>query len=173
MIITPFVLKNISSIADLILGDDNDNAYDVEEHNELHDHIVLLGYGRLGRKISAKLDARAVNYIAIEHNIHNVKEAQKEGKNVIFGNAASKTILESVNVKDAAVVIVALDNSEKLHLISDVLSQVATKAKVVIKVDKFIEKDTLLEEFPEFEIIVGTEQMARGMVDSVLKCQVP
>ena len=171
MIITPFVLRNISSLANLILREDSYQESDIQQHKELHDHIIVLGYGRLGRKITQKLDTRAVKYIAIEHNIYNVKEAQKEGKNVLFGNAANKTILESVNVQDAAVVIVALDNFDKLHLICDVLSQMATKAKVVIKVDRFIEKDLLSEEFPAFEILVGTEQMARGMVDSVLKCQ--
>jgi len=171
MVLTPFVLRNIASIANFILKDEDAHEFDTKQHKALQDHIILLGYGRLGRKISEKLDNRGVKYIAIEHNIHNVKQGQKEGKSVIFGNAANKSILESVNIVDAAVVIVALDNSEKLHLICDVLTQVATKAKVVIKVDKFVEKDALLEEFPAYEILVGTEQMARGMVNSVLKCQ--
>jgi len=170
MILTPFVLRNISAIANFILREKAYREPALEQRSELHDHIIILGYGRLGRKISQKLDKRGVNYIAIEHNIHNVQEAQKIGKNVIFGNAASKEMLESVNIRDAAIVIVALDNTEKLHLIGDVLRQIATKAKVVIKVDRFIEKEGLQEEFPEYEILVGTEQMARGMVDSVLKC---
>ncbi len=72
---------------------------------------------------------------------------------------------------DAAVVIVALDNSEKLHLICDVLSKVAGKAQVIVKVDKFVEQEALKKEFPDYEILVGTEQMARGMVDSVLACK--
>ncbi len=172
MVMTPFVLRNISSLANLILRDEEEVHAEISGQGDLNDHIIVLGYGRLGRKICDKLDKRAVKYIAIEHNIYNVKEAQKEGKNVIFGNAANKTILESVNIKDSAVVLVALDNSEKLHLICDVLMQVVTNAKVIIKVDKFKEKSDLTEEFPNYEILVGTEQMARGMVDSVLKCEV-
>ena len=172
MVITPFVLKNISSIANFILREDDDSHCEVLVQQTMHDHIIVLGYGRLGRKVASKLENRGVKYIAIEHNINNVKEAQKEGKNVIFGNAASKSILESVNVEDASVIIVALDNVEKLHLICEVLMQVATKAKVVIKVDRFIEKEMLSEEYPDYDILVGTEQMARGMVDSVLKCQI-
>jgi len=171
MIFTPFVLRNISAITHFILREETGQETDLPKHKELHDHIILLGYGRLGRKISEKLEHRTVQYIAVENNIYNVKQAQKENKNVIFGNAASKSILESVNIQEAAVVIVALDNSEKLHHICMVLTQVATQAKVVIKVDRFIEKDMLLDEFPNYEILVGTEQMARGMVDSVLKCQ--
>jgi CPA2 family monovalent cation:H+ antiporter-2 len=172
MVMTPFVLRNISSLANSLLRDEKEADDDSYSAEELSDHIIVLGYGRLGRKICEKLDHRAVTYIAIENNIHNVKEAQKEGKNVIFGNAAKKSILESVNIKDSAVVIVALDNSEKLHLICDVLTQVVTRSRVIIKVDKFKEKDDLTEEFPEYEILVGTEQMAKGMVDSVLKCEV-
>ena len=170
MILTPFVLRNISAIADFLLRAEEKPVFKLEKRSDLHDHIVILGYGRLGRKISEKLEKRAVRHIAIENNIYNVQEAQKNGKNVLFGNAANKSILESVNIKDAAVVIVALDNAEKLHLLCDVLDQMATKAKVVIKVDRFIEKEHLAEEFPDYEILVGTEQMARGMVDSVLKC---
>jgi len=173
MILTPFVLRNIAGIADFILQHEDKTDTQIKEDKSLHDHIIVLGYGRLGRKISEKLEKHSVEYIAIENNIYNANEGKKEGKSVIFGNAASKTILEAVNIEEAAVVIVALDNTEKLHLICDVLTQVATKAKVVIKVDKFIEKEMLMEEFPEYEILVGTEQMARGMVDSVLKCQMP
>ena len=172
MVMTPFVLRNISSLANLLLRDDEEVSCDTYKDKTLKDHIIVLGYGRLGRKICEKLDHRAVKYIAIENNIHNVKAAQKEGKSVIFGNAAKKTILESVNIKDSAVVIVAFDNSEKLHLICDVLTQVVSRSKVIIKVDRFKEKDALTEEFPDYEILVGTEQMARGMVDSVLKCEV-
>jgi len=172
MIITPFVLRNISAIANAILREDEPTTTSNLEPQNMHDHIIILGFGRLGRKISNKLTLRSVKHIAIEHNIKNVKDAQKEGKNVIFGNAASRTILESINIQDAAVVIVALDNSEKLHLICDVLSTVATNAKVVIKVDKFAEKEALIEEFPNFDIVVGTEQLARGMVDSMLRCDI-
>ena len=172
MIITPFVLRNISSIADAVLREDEHSVTSTVTQENMHDHIIVLGFGRLGRKISNKLTQRSVKYIAVEHNIQNVKDAQKEGKHVIFGNAASRSILESINIQDAAVVIVALDNSEKLHLICDVLSKVATRAKVVIKVDRFAEKEALSKEFPKFEIIVGTEQLARGMVDSVLRCDI-
>ncbi len=171
MILTPFVLRHISSLADLILRESENVETAVPIQHTMQDHIIILGYGRLGRKIAQKLENRAVSHIAVDNNIHNVQEGQKNGKAVIFGNAANKSILESLNIKDAAVVIVALDNAERLHLICDVLSKVATKAKVVIKVDRFAEQDILHEEFPAYEILVGTEQMARGMVDSVLKCK--
>lgn len=172
MILTPFVLRNLSTIADQFLKEQEHGSMDLAKMSRLSHHIIVLGYGRLGHKICEKLDAASMNYIAIECNISNVKEAQQQGKNVIFGNAAKKSILESVNIHAATSVIVALDNTEKLHLMCDILDKVAPSAKVVVKVNRFSEKESLKKEFPHYEIVVGTEQVARGMVDASLKCSI-
>ncbi|MEA3455559.1 MAG: NAD-binding protein, partial [Campylobacterota bacterium] len=155
----------------LMLKENDEVQVEISGQENLSDHVIVLGYGRLGHKICEKLDLRGVKYIAIDNNIHNVKEAQKLGKSVIFGNAGKKSILESVSIHSAAVVIIAFDNTEKLHLECDVVSKVAPEASVVVKVNKFREKEELQEEFPTFKIVVGTEQIARGMVDSMLKCE--
>ncbi len=170
MILTPFILRNISSLANLLTKEEVEESKFSNNH-ALQYHVVVLGYGRLGRRICDKLVQRGIQYIAIESNIHNVKEGQKEGKNVIFGNAAKKSILESVNVKEALAVIVAFDNSEKIHLVCDILSSMYLDVPVTIKVDRFQEKEELQKEFPHFKIVVGTEQVARGMVDSMLMCE--
>ncbi len=171
MIATPFVLKNLEKIADKILGESQikPNNSSVAGYSE---HIVILGFGRLGRNISEKIEKMGLEYIAIESNITNVKEAQQEGKNVIFGNATKKSILESVNIKEAAMVIVALDNMEKLHLACDALQKTAPNANVVIKVDRFAEKERLEKLFPQYEIIVSMGQTARGMVEAALACKI-
>ncbi len=169
MILTPFVLRNIAFLTDAIVGTQDIEATSIQTKQFKH-HVAVLGYGRLGRKICEKLARQEVSYIAIESNMHNVLEAQREGRNVIFGNASKKTILESINIREAMAVIVAFDNSEKLHLVCDILRSMALEARIIIKVDNFKEKEELQKEFPNYEIVVGTEQVARGMVDSMLKC---
>ena len=173
MILTPFVLRNLPQIADWILKDSEPRSIEIYGRGRLGNHVIILGYGRLGRKICDKLEASGANYIAIENNISNVKEAQREGKNVIFGNAGKKSILESVSIHSAAVVIVALDNTEKLYLECDILKKVAPEANVVVKVNRFSEKDELQKEFPDYTIVVGTEQIARGMVEASMSCTIP
>ena len=170
MILTPFVLRNIAYIAENILGI-AELELDVAQVKKLKNHVVVLGYGRLGRKICEKLSLQGVTHMAIESNMHNVREAQKEGKSVIFGNASKKSILESVNIHESIAIIVAFDNSEKIHIVCDILSAMNLDARVIIKVDKFQEKEELQNEFPQFNIVVGTEQIARGMVDSILQCE--
>jgi len=168
MLLTPFVLKNIAWLTDKILQikDISDTSMATDT---LNNHVVVLGYGRLGRKICEKLEKQKIQYIAIESNIHNVIEAQKDGKNVMFGNAGKKNILESVGISKSIAVIVSLDNSEKLHLVCEILKTMHADKKVIIKVDRFKEEEELKKEFPLYRIVVGTEQVARGMIDSMLE----
>ena len=171
MILTPFVLRNISQLANLLSTEDKMQTTYTHK-GKLKEHVLVLGYGRLGRRICEKLQQRGVHYIAIESNMHNVKEGQQEGQHVIFGNAAKKSILEALHIQDALAVVVAFDNSEKIQLVCDILHTMHLSVPVIIKVDRFKEKELLHKRFPDFSIVVGTEQVARGMVDTILSCKI-
>jgi len=172
MVLTPFVLRQIPRLANYLYREEEAavTARVLHAGSQLRDHVIVLGYGLLGHRVCEKLDSRGVPYIAVEKNIQNVKEAQRMGKSVIFGNAAKRSILESIHIHDAASVIVAMDNSEQVHLVCNTLHQTVPDMKVIIKVGRFREKEILEREFPGYLIVVGTEQVARGMVDTMLKC---
>ena len=172
MVLTPFVLRQIPRLANYLYRDEEAAATArlSGAKSGLREHVVVLGYGLLGHRVCEKLDSRGVSYIAVEKNIQNVKEAQRMGKSVIFGNAAKRSILESIQIQSAASVIVAMDNSEHVHLICEIVRQIVPDMKVIIKVGRFREKEALEKEFPGYKIVVGTEQVARGMVDTMLKC---
>lgn len=163
MIITPFVLRNISKLADFIIGE---NKEDMEvsklQDTNLSGHIVLIGFGRLGRHISKLLQEEGLTFIAIENDIQVVKEGQKEGLPIIFGNAAQKNILESVNIKNASAVIVALGNSQKLNHICEAVNDLTHNVKTIVKVNKLEEKESL-SELNLTHIIVETEKTAAAM----------
>ncbi len=172
MVLTPFVLRRLTDIVDLFFGNEKLAVMAASfPKRDLEDHIVVLGYGRLGQKICDKLESRSIPHIAIEHNNESVLRARGLGKKVILGNAAQSSILESVHVHSATAVVVAMDNNDHIHLVCNALTQIAPETKVIITVSKFQERALLHREFPRYEIIVGTEQIARGIVDSILKCE--
>ena len=144
MIMTPFVLKNISIIADMFnIKKSNYNEFPQINKDSLTNHIVLIGYGRLGKHISELIQKNNAEFIAIEGDIQTVKDAQEQNLPVIFGNASQRHILESVNIKDASAVIVSIGNSKKLNLICEVVNELTHNTKTIIKVNKFEEKDEL------------------------------
>jgi len=168
MILTPFVLKNISSIADIVNNnEDNIPEYPQIEIDKLQNHIILIGYGRLGKTISKLIRSNGGDFIAIEHDIKTVKDAQKEGLPVIYGNAAKKDLLKSIHIDEASAIIISIGNSQKLNHICEVVHEMAQDKKTIVKVDKFEEKESLAS-LGLSHIIVETDKTAKAMYDEAL-----
>ncbi len=165
MIMTPFVLKNLSKIIDII-NNKKDRNKDIHEiHNEkLQGHIILIGFGRLGRSISKLIKENDKEFIAIESDIKNVIEAQRQGDPVIYGNASKKDILKSVNIQEASSVIISVGNSEKLIHICEVVKEMAQDKKTIVKVNKYEEKENL-DRLKLSHIVVETEKTAKAMYE--------
>lgn len=163
MIMTPFVLKNLSTIVDKLTKTSNGSSKKIEAKG-LRNHIILIGYGRLGKNISKLIQKDNREFIAIENDIRTVIEAQKLGLPVIYGNAAKKDILKSVNIDEASSVIVSIGNSAKLMHICEVVDEMAQGKKTIVKVDKYEEKESL-SKLNLTHIIVETEKTASAMYD--------
>ncbi|MCF6331420.1 MAG: cation:proton antiporter [Sulfurimonas sp.] len=169
MIMTPFVLKNISFIADMFSRKKNKDAdLCIIDEESLKEHIILIGYGRLGKHISKLIQEEGIKFIAIEGDIQTVKEAQEQNLPVIFGNASQKHILESINIKDASAVIVSVGNSKKLNHICEVVNELTRNTKTIVKVNKFEEKNEL-SKLNLSHVIVETENTAKAMFDEAMK----
>jgi CPA2 family monovalent cation:H+ antiporter-2 len=172
MIMTPFVLKNISKIVDMIIvtPEASEEYTVVEGEEKLKGHIVLIGFGRLGKNISKLISKNNMKYIAIESDILSVKEAKKAGKPVIFGNASQKSVLESVNIKEASAVIISIGNSEKLHQICQAVKDLRESGKTIVKVNKYEEQEALAA-LNLSHIIVETEKTANAMFEEAVKLE--
>jgi len=172
MIITPFILKNLSRITDIgnsSLDIDTTNNISINQTN-LKSHIVLIGYGRLGKTIAKQLTKNNINFIAIETDIQTVKEAQRLKEPVIFGNAAQKNILEAVRIKEASSVIISIGNSQKLQQICEAVNDLTHNTKTIVRVNRFEEKEAL-EDLNLSHIIVETEKTALAMFDEAVHCK--
>ena len=171
MIITPFVLKNISSITDIFIKQkEKNNGFQTISNKNLTNHVVLIGYGRLGKTIAKQLKEKGVEFVAIEGDIKTVMDAQKLCEPVIFGNASQKHILESIHIKDASSVIISIGNSKKLHHICQAVDELTNNVKTIVKVNKYEEKE-LLSKFNLSHIVVETEKTAQAMFDEAMRLE--
>ncbi|MBL8017621.1 MAG: cation:proton antiporter [Ignavibacteria bacterium] len=75
------------------------------------DHVIIVGYGLNGRNLAKVLDSRKIPFIIVELNTDNVKEAEKRGHNVIYGDATKRKILEEAAIKTAKVITFAISDS--------------------------------------------------------------
>jgi monovalent cation:proton antiporter-2 (CPA2) family protein len=74
--------------------------------------VILIGFGRMGRRIGYILEIMKIPYVAIDSDVSIVDREHAEGKSVYFGDAQRPEVLRAAGVADALLVIVSIDDFE-------------------------------------------------------------
>lgn len=72
--------------------------------------IVIVGFGRIGRRVGEILEIRNVPYVAVDNDARVVMQERKLGRSVFFGDARQPGVLKSLDVGEAGLVIVTVDD---------------------------------------------------------------
>jgi monovalent cation:H+ antiporter-2, CPA2 family len=71
-------------------------------------HVVVLGGGRVGLLVTRAVRTRGFGCIVVDRDRHRLEDAARLGAQVVYGDAASRTILERVGLPEARLLVVAL-----------------------------------------------------------------
>ncbi|QEL25585.1 Kef family K(+) transporter [Bosea sp. F3-2] len=77
----------------------------------LNDHIVVVGYGRVGSLLGAGLLAQGAKLLVIEDNPDAVEIAKRDGAELLVGNAADPEVLSAAGIGRAIRLFVAIPGS--------------------------------------------------------------
>lgn len=75
------------------------------------EHVIIGGFGRVGRTIAEALDEEGVPYVAVDADPRRVAEARAAGRPVYLGDAGRTEILERLGAEKARAFVVTLDTS--------------------------------------------------------------
>ncbi len=80
-----------------------------EETEDLRDHVVIAGYGRVGQTVATLLTSLKIPHVALDLDPGRVGEARHAGSRVFYGNAAQADVLRAAGVARARAVVVTID----------------------------------------------------------------
>lgn len=81
------------------------------EEIELKGHVVLAGYGRMGKWIGKALTQIGVKFVVIDYNHRTIAEALKSGVPAIYGDASFPEILEEAKVGNAKALLITVPDA--------------------------------------------------------------
>jgi CPA2 family monovalent cation:H+ antiporter-2 len=169
MILTPFIIRYIYKIADLF----DKNIQNFEEFEvasaDVKGHIILIGYDKIGQRIALKLNKQFIPYVAIDKQIELVKEGLKKGDNVIFGNAANKRVLESLDIDEACAVIITTQNEEHTHMIVENILDINSNLNIIVLSDNEDEVNYYKEK--NVYVVDKSKELAEKLISLALKCE--
>ncbi len=169
MIATPFILKNLKSIADKLFKEPI-RELKIESAG-FYNHIIVCGYGPLGKDICCDLRKRGFDYVVIEHDLLLYEEGVANNEPIFFGNAAQRIVLESLDLKNACAVVITFHNLEKIRLVTQSVRDLAPKAHIVARVRDEKEADAL-QSMEISSLIITTQTLSKEMIRELLYCKI-
>lgn len=85
------------------------------ERKYLEGQVVLVGYGRVGRRIIAGLRARGIPCVVAEQNRDRVRLLREEGVAAVEGDAADPAVLIQAHIAHAAILVIAVPDVFDIH----------------------------------------------------------
>jgi monovalent cation:H+ antiporter-2, CPA2 family len=147
---------------------------DVEEIRPtlLTNHIVLVGYGRVGSLVGDALKEVGEPFLVIEDADKTVAKLRDDNIETIVGNAANGDILAAANLSGARQLILAIPNAFEA-------GQIVVKARVanpVISILARAHSDAEVQHLQDLgadAVIMGEREIARGIVSHILNLDEP
>ncbi len=170
MILTPFVLKNIKQLADVLHKEPvalRDRALLGDSYR---DHIIICGYGPVGQNLAKMFRERGLLYIILEHDVRVVDNEIAKGEEAIyFANAAQKMVLSHFNVNHCTAIIVTIENEIQRQLICENITSFSPEINSIVKVNNSTEEE-MISALGVKHIINGRDTIANMLAEKALAC---
>ena len=170
LLFTSLALKHVRAFVNFFQKEKSEKLSEPLVSADIKDHIIVCGYSLLGQKIVKNLRKSNLSYVAIEHDRQHVKTGHERGDVVFFGNAASKHMLNSLYIKNATAVIIAIDNDEKVRLISQSIKDIDPTISVIVKITHQAQIDDL-DDLNINDFINENEIVAKELVKKATRCE--
>lgn len=119
MAATPLLARISRSVAARIETIEQGSVPPGQAIEKLEGHVVIGGFGRVGRTIARILDAEKVPFVAVDQNARLVGLERKAGRHIFFGDASRQEILDRAGADRARAFIVTVDSPQNAeHMVS-------------------------------------------------------
>ena len=146
MILTPFILKNIKALADIFFEEPTSLRERALVSTGFKDHIIVCGYGAVGKQLVKQFKANDVLYVIIEHDVKLVDEAIDKGEeNIYLANAAQKSVLEHFGIKDCTAIFSAVNNPHQVRLICENIASFGESVNSVVTVKNKSQEESIAD----------------------------
>jgi CPA2 family monovalent cation:H+ antiporter-2 len=82
-----------------------------------HDHIIIVGFGLVGRNLARAAKGSGIRYTVIELNPETVRRERAAGESIRYGDAAFKEVLHSAHIGSARVLVITFHDPNAVHRI--------------------------------------------------------
>jgi CPA2 family monovalent cation:H+ antiporter-2 len=140
--------------------------------DELEDHVIICGYGPVGRNLREALAKCGIDHLVVELNADTVKSLQREGVKVLFADARQPEVLEMAAVGRARSIAFTFPDAESA-IAGTRLAREKNPEILVYARAKFSAEAHELREAGVNQVFHDERESGAAMMKSIVSCYVP
>ncbi len=131
-------------------------------------HVVLVGYGRVGRRIGEALIERGVPLVVAEQNREMVEDLRKRGVAAVSGDASDPAVLIQAHIARARMLVIATPDTFSARRMIEIARMLNPGVETVVRTHSE-EEAALLQRENAGKVFMGEHELALGMTRHVLE----
>ena len=133
---------------------------------DLEGHVILVGYGRVGRQAAKRLAAEHLPFVVVDRNQERVDAVRATGYRSILGPADQSRVLSAAGVRQARAILVAIPNGFEAGRIVALARELNPTIEVIARAHFDAERDHLVEHGAQ-TVLLAEQELADRMVSLV------
>ena len=130
--------------------------------------VVLVGYGRVGRKVGEALKQAGLPYVVAEENREIVEQLRAQGVPAVSGDASRPEVLVQAHIARARLLVIAIPDTIGVRQMGGYARQLNPQVEIVVRSHNEDEARRLEQELSG-RVFVGEHELALAMSHYVLE----
>jgi len=136
---------------------------DARQPTALADHVVLVGFGRVGGAVGAGLAESGARFLVIEDSEKPLATLRERGVETIVGNGADPDVLALTNLPQAQALVVAIPEAFEAGQTVEQARALNPNLKIIARAHSDAEVEHLMKLGAD-EVVMGEREIAHGMM---------
>ncbi len=139
------------------------------ESQALTGHVVLVGYGLVGRYIGDVLLEQRVPFVVAEQNREGVEAMRKRGIHAVAGDASDPAALIQAHIVRASKLVIATSDTLRARLAIEIARTLNPRVEILVRADSEEEANLIRKEWADVTVFIGDQELARNMAQGVMR----
>ena len=106
---------------------------EMRETEAMRNHVIIAGYGLSGRNLARSLRRVGVQYVIVDLNSENVRDAARQGEPACFGDVTSAEVLEHLGAANARELVIAINDPDATARATGAARLVAPDLRITVR----------------------------------------
>jgi CPA2 family monovalent cation:H+ antiporter-2 len=129
----------------------------------LEGQLVLVGYGRVGKRIGQALVERSIPYVIVEQSRERVEALREEGLAAVSGDLGDPGVLIQAHIAKASMLVIATPDTVHVRQMVETARLLNPSIEVIVRTHSEDESELLAAD-GFGKIFFGEDELAKGMV---------